>query len=68
MVFKKRKLAVQASRFMLQMVQAPMLCKDLEDEHSSDKSPPRNLPLSGEPKLEIDCREDGLAIRIAAEV
>ncbi|KAI0516305.1 hypothetical protein KFK09_008977 [Dendrobium nobile] len=59
MVFKKRKLAVQASRFMLQMMQMPLFSKELEDEHSFH---------SAEPKLGIDCREGGLGIRIAAEV
>ncbi|KAL0921586.1 hypothetical protein M5K25_008672 [Dendrobium thyrsiflorum] len=67
MVFRKRKLAVQASRFMLQMMQMPLFSKELEDEHSSDKSP-KSHSLSAEPKLEIDCREGGLGIRIAAEV
>ncbi|XP_020587231.1 condensin complex subunit 3 [Phalaenopsis equestris] len=66
-VFKRRKLAVQASRFMLQMMQMPMLSKEFEDEHSSDKSP-RSSSLSSSSKLELDCGEDGLAIRIAAEV
>ncbi|KAJ3699349.1 hypothetical protein LUZ61_003054 [Rhynchospora tenuis] len=51
-VSKLRKRAALAARFMIQMMQTPLLSKDNE-EHSGDG---------------LDCREEGLAIRIAVEV
>ncbi|PKA62735.1 hypothetical protein AXF42_Ash018943 [Apostasia shenzhenica] len=68
MVSKMRKLAVQASRFMLQMMQMPMFSKELVEENTTEKNQGNNLSGSAEPKRDIDCVEEGLAIRIAAEV
>ncbi|KAJ4754088.1 Condensin complex subunit 3 [Rhynchospora pubera] len=51
-VSKLRKRAALAARFMIQMMQTPLLSKDNE-EHSGDG---------------LDCMEEGLAIRIAVEV
>ncbi|XP_062093114.1 uncharacterized protein LOC133798691 [Humulus lupulus] len=65
-VSNMRKRAVQASRFMLQLMQAPLYRKDNETE---DVNGSRDLPdvRDGvEPLLE--CGEEGLAIRIAIEV
>ncbi|XP_027178343.1 condensin complex subunit 3 isoform X1 [Coffea eugenioides] len=62
MVAMMRKRAVQAARFMVQMMQAPLYTKD-------------NVPKDGDGSedtkdvfLEFDSGEEGLAIRIAAEV
>lgn len=66
-VSNMRKLAVQASRFMLQMMQAPLYVKEMEreDENGSRESP-EIVDGTVEPPLE--CGEEGLAIRIAIEV
>lgn len=62
-----RKCAVQASRFMLQMMQAPLYEKETakEDENGNSELP-EVIDGSLEPPLE--CGEEGLAIRIAVEV
>ncbi|XP_010271343.1 PREDICTED: condensin complex subunit 3 [Nelumbo nucifera] len=69
LVSNMRKRAIQASRFMLQMMQAAVYPKENEMEGDNDrrKSPetpdnPEQLPF------DFDSGEEGLAIRIAAEV
>ncbi|KAK2652547.1 hypothetical protein Ddye_012403 [Dipteronia dyeriana] len=63
-VSNKRKRAVQASKYMLQMMQAPLYAKDTQKQNESGGS---ELPETSEhPSLE--CGEEGLLIRIAAEV
>lgn len=66
-VSKMRKRAVQASRFMLQMMQAPLYEKETERE---DENGGRELPeiVDGTVEPLLECGEEGLAIRIAAEV
>lgn len=67
MVSNMRKRAVQASRFMLQMMQAALY--ERETPNVDDKGNgelPEVLNGSLEPPLE--CGEEGLAIRIAVEV
>ncbi|XP_037492105.1 condensin complex subunit 3 [Jatropha curcas] len=66
-VSNMRKRAVQASRFMLQMMQAPLFAKQTEigDENASTELPEVIESIS-QPSFE--CGEEGLAIRIAAEV
>ncbi|KAF5747475.1 hypothetical protein HS088_TW05G00196 [Tripterygium wilfordii] len=66
-VSNKRKRAVQASRFMLQMMQAPIYVKDAEirDESCSGDFA-QTIDASGQPSFE--CGEEGLAIHIATEV
>ncbi|XP_057972406.1 uncharacterized protein LOC131160592 isoform X2 [Malania oleifera] len=66
-VSSMRKRAVQASRFMLQMMQAPLYPKEsaAEDENSS-RELPETLDSTVQPSLESG--EEGLAIRIATEV
>lgn len=66
-VSKMRKRAVQASRFMLQMMQAPLYEKETERE---DENGGRELPeiVDGTVEPPLECGEEGLAIRIAAEV
>ncbi|XP_073014313.1 uncharacterized protein [Typha latifolia] len=63
-VSKMRKRAVQAGRFMLQMIQAPLFSQESE-EHSQRSSD--DLLNSMQPEY-FDSGEEGLAIRIAAEV
>ncbi|KAK3218552.1 hypothetical protein Dsin_012522 [Dipteronia sinensis] len=63
-VSNKRKRAVQASKYMLQMMQTPLYAKDTQKQNESGGS---ELPETSEhPSLE--CGEEGLLIRIAAEV
>ncbi|CAK9168302.1 unnamed protein product [Ilex paraguariensis] len=57
MVSNLRKRAVQASRFMLQMMQAPLYANVSE-----------NLDGTVDPSLDFESGEEGLAIRIAAEM
>ncbi|KAI9118393.1 hypothetical protein K1719_010725 [Acacia pycnantha] len=56
-VSQMRKRAVQASRFMLQMIQLPLYTEEIqpESENSSTEVP-------------FECDEEGLALRIAIEV
>lgn len=66
-VSKMRKGAVQASRFMLQMMQAPLYAKETErEDENGNRELPEIVDSTGEPPIE--CCEEGLAIRIAAEV
>ncbi|KAF6150814.1 hypothetical protein GIB67_020897 [Kingdonia uniflora] len=61
-----RKRAIQASRFMLQMMQAPLYSKETEMKgvDGNEKSP----DASDKTSIDFDCGEEGLAIRIAVEV
>lgn len=59
-----RKRAVNVSRFLLQLMQTP-LCPSKAEE--AEKSP-GGLSTSGKSTLDIESGEEGLAIRIAAEV
>lgn len=66
-VSNRRKRAVQASRFMLQMMQAPLYSKETQKVDASDSTEqPEVVDGSVDPPLE--CGEEGLAIRIAVEV
>ncbi|KAB1211329.1 Condensin complex subunit 3 [Morella rubra] len=66
-VSNMRKRAVQASRFMLQMMQAPLYEKETaKDNEEGNKELPEVLNGSLGPPLE--CGEEGLAICIAVEV
>nr|GEV13526.1 condensin complex subunit 3 [Tanacetum cinerariifolium] len=60
-VSNMRKRAIQASRFMLQMLQAPLYPKETEQV---DENVNKNLPDQND----VDCGEEGLAICIAAEI
>ncbi|KAL5810121.1 hypothetical protein ACOSQ4_026689 [Xanthoceras sorbifolium] len=62
-VSNKRKHAVQASKFMLQMMQAPLYAKDRQAQNESGGS---ELPETSE-HLSLECGEEGLGIRIATE-
>ncbi|XP_034209473.1 condensin complex subunit 3 isoform X4 [Prunus dulcis] len=62
MVSNMRKRAVQVSRFMLQIMQAPLYKNEMEDGNDTGEVP----EVIEEPPLE--CGEEGLAIRIATEV
>lgn len=66
-VSKLRKRAINISRFMLQMLQTPLYSKEVEDAEHSENSP-GTLPTTGQSTLDIDSGEEGLAIRIGAEV
>ncbi|PIN11942.1 Chromosome condensation complex Condensin, subunit G [Handroanthus impetiginosus] len=65
MVSTMRKRAVQASRFMLQMMQAPLLVKETakpDDEKSE------NPDVETDPSADFESGQEGLAVRIAVEV
>ncbi|XP_057807217.1 uncharacterized protein LOC131021902 isoform X2 [Salvia miltiorrhiza] len=65
MVSNMRKSAVQASRFMLQMIQAPLLVKETTStEDNKNENPGVETDLS----LDFESGEEGLAVRIAVEV
>ncbi|XP_021891409.1 condensin complex subunit 3 isoform X2 [Carica papaya] len=66
-VSKMRKRAVQASKFMLQMIQAPLYIKETEVENEAHNS---DLPetIDNCMQYSLECGEEGLAIRIATEV
>ncbi|KAL6337964.1 hypothetical protein AAG906_005933 [Vitis piasezkii] len=69
LVSNMRKLAVQASRFMLQMMQAPLYAKETKKQNENQNNElPEVLDGFSEPSLDFECGEEGLAIRIAAEV
>ncbi|KAL6959605.1 hypothetical protein U1Q18_039759 [Sarracenia purpurea var. burkii] len=69
MISNMRKRAVQASRFMLQMMQAPLYAKETETVGENDgKDLPENLDDLVHPSCEFENGEEGLAIRIATEV
>lgn len=66
-VSNKRKRAVQASKFLLQMMQAPLYAKETEVE---DENGIGNMPETSDvsEQSSLECGEEGLAIRIAVEV
>nr|XP_019708609.1 condensin complex subunit 3 [Elaeis guineensis] len=66
-VSKLRKRAIQASRFMLQMMQTPLFSKEYVEERSSEISS-ESLSSSVQLSHDFDSGEEGLAIRIASEV
>lgn len=61
-----RKRAVQASRFMLQMMLAPLYRRDNEAQDANGSNLPNVQDGALEPPLEFGA--EGLAIRIAVEV
>lgn len=67
MVSQLRKRAVQASRFMLQMVQIPLFVKETEAvcENSSTETP---QVIDSCAEVPFECGEEGLALHIAIEV
>ncbi|WJZ91043.1 hypothetical protein VitviT2T_010152 [Vitis vinifera] len=68
LVSNMRKLAVQASRFMMQMMQAPLYAKETKKQNENQNNElPEVLDGFSEPSLDFECGEEGLAIRIAAE-
>ncbi|XP_059623216.1 uncharacterized protein LOC132266380 [Cornus florida] len=69
-VSNMRKRAIQASRFMLQMMQAPLYAKDTEtlDENGGKESPAEIIEGSVHPSNDFENGEEGLALRIGAEV
>ncbi|KAL4363502.1 hypothetical protein GQ457_04G022490 [Hibiscus cannabinus] len=67
MISSMRKRAIQASRFMLQMMQTPLYSKGTEAENDNGcKRSPNIIDGSAQPSVEYG--EEGLAIRIATEV
>lgn len=69
MVSNMRKLAVQASRFMLQMMQTPLYAKENDKQNENQNNElPQVVDGFSEPSFDFECGEEGLAIRIAAEV
>ncbi|XP_056162906.1 uncharacterized protein LOC115681414 isoform X2 [Syzygium oleosum] len=64
-VSNMRKLAVQASRYMLQMMQTPMYPKESETQDGNLNSAEARNDLA---RSNLEHGEEGLAIRIAAEV
>lgn len=64
-VSNMRKRAVQASRFMLQMMQTPLFAKEIENKDDNAELPES---IDSSLQLSFQCGEEGLAIRIAAEV
>lgn len=65
MVSNMRKRATQASRFMVQMMQAPLYYEETAPASENDNE---NHNDSAEPSSMHESGEEGLAIRIAAEV
>lgn len=65
MVSNMRKRATQASRFMVQMMQAPLYYEETTPANENDTE---NHNDSAEPSSLHESGEEGLAIRIAAEV
>lgn len=63
-VSNMRKNAVQASRFMLQMIQAPLLAKDTTSTENKNENP----DIVIDPSLDFESGEEGLAVQIAVEV
>ncbi|KAB2057612.1 hypothetical protein ES319_A11G179900v1 [Gossypium barbadense] len=67
MVSNMRKRAIQASRFMLQMMQTPLYARgtEAEDDNGCNGSPEI---IDGPSQPSVECGEEGVAIRIATEV
>ncbi|KAI8017905.1 Condensin complex subunit 3 [Camellia lanceoleosa] len=69
MVSNMRKHAVQASRFMLQMMQAPLYTIETKTvDENGIEGLPENLDGSVQPSHDFENGEEGLAVRIATEV
>lgn len=67
MVSQMRKRAVQASRFMLQMMQLPIFTKEAQPASENNSAEiPQVIDSCAE--VPFECDEEGLAIRIAIEV
>ncbi|CAK7338997.1 unnamed protein product [Dovyalis caffra] len=66
-VSNMRKRAVQASRFMLQMMQAPLYAKLTENEGENCNTQSTET-VDGSLQPSFECSDEGLGIRIAAEV
>lgn len=64
-VSNMRKVAVQASRFMLQMIQVPLLAKETTRKEDNKTE---NPGLETDPSLDFESGEEGLAVQIAVEV
>ena len=64
-ISKRRKLAVQASRFMVQMVQTQLFSTESMDQASKS---PESVSGSADVSNSFNISEEGLAIRIAVEV
>ncbi|KAH6796928.1 ARM repeat superfamily protein [Perilla frutescens var. hirtella] len=65
MVSNMRKRAVQASRFMLQMMQFPLLAKETTRSGDNKNETPG---VETDPLLDFESGEEGLALQIAVEV
>lgn len=69
MVSNMRKRAVQASRFMLQMLQTPLYTKETEQiDETCSSSPSDGVDDIENGSDEFEDGDEGLAIRIAVEV
>ncbi|XP_022141514.1 condensin complex subunit 3 isoform X2 [Momordica charantia] len=66
-VTNMRKQVVQASRFMLQMMQAPLYANDTERKYEDGCMGDQEV-FDSIRKPPLECSEEGLAIRIAIEV
>lgn len=65
MVSNLRKRAVQASRFMLQMMEAPLYAKESKKEEAN---PVSSESIDNSLQTSLESGNGGLAIRIATEV
>ncbi|KAL3838711.1 hypothetical protein ACJIZ3_023302 [Penstemon smallii] len=65
MVSNMRKRAVQASRFMLQMMQVPLYSKETANSNDNKNE---KVEVETDSKLDFESGEEGLAIRVAVEV
>ncbi|CAA0814563.1 ARM repeat superfamily protein [Striga hermonthica] len=65
MVSNMRKRAAQASRFMLQMMQVPLIVRE---STKADNIEGEDLVVDADPSTDFESGEEGLAIRIAVEV
>ncbi|XP_073310091.1 uncharacterized protein [Primulina huaijiensis] len=65
MVSNMRKRAIQASHFMLQMMQVPLYAKEIATPHDNNGG---NQDGDRSPTLDLESGEEGLAMRIAVEV
>ncbi|XP_010528558.1 PREDICTED: condensin complex subunit 3 [Tarenaya hassleriana] len=66
-ISNKRKRAVQASRFMLQMMQAPLYTTETRVEPENRSSISSETP-NDSMQLPLECGEEGLAVRIGSEI
>ena len=64
-VSKRRKYAGQVARFMVQMVLTPLFFTETTEQDTMSPEGPLSSPS---PSVHFDISEEGLAIRIAAEV